>query len=255
MNGRTKTNSPEKKPLEPHIVWEDANLWVLYKPRGFLSQGEIQGSDHVVRWAQKIAGRPYVGLVHRLDRNTSGLMVVAKRTKAAARLTEALQNSQLERRYLALVEGHPQPLFQEKTWTHYLIKNEKINHTTASTSSKHSDAKKSELLMTPWLHLKNGTLCEFVLKTGRSHQIRAQAQASHCPLVGDHQYGSRSPEKEYFLHSYWLRFPHPISREILEFYSTLAPTDQHPMTAINLADLSRIPSNASHLEKWLQEQK
>src|SRR6476646_8222582 len=91
--------------LTPKIIFEDPNLIVLSKPAGLLSQGEHKGDPNLVDWLRIYLGRPYVGLVHRLDRNTSGIMVVAKRTKAAQRLTEQLQSGKLERTYLAWLEG------------------------------------------------------------------------------------------------------------------------------------------------------
>lgn len=78
--------------LKPKILFEDANVIVLSKPAGLLSQGEIKKDENLVGWLRGHLGRHYVGLVHRLDRNTSGLMVIAKRTKAARRLTESLQD-------------------------------------------------------------------------------------------------------------------------------------------------------------------
>src|SRR6185312_17156504 len=87
----------------PKILFEDQHLIVLSKPAGLLSQGEKTGDENLVDWLRTYLGRPYVGLVHRLDRNTSGIMVVAKRTKSAQRLTDALQKGDLHRSYLGWV--------------------------------------------------------------------------------------------------------------------------------------------------------
>lgn len=128
------------------FLYEDQHLVVLNKPAGLLSQGESTGDENLVDLLRVRFGRNYVGLVHRLDRNTSGLMVVAKRSKAANRLTESLQRGKLIRRYLCVVEGKvlpptgyvgragsknsPSGRGADQGWTelsHWLVKNEKTN--------------------------------------------------------------------------------------------------------------------------------
>src|SRR3954466_7112299 len=111
-------------PLSPKILFEDQHLVVLSKPAGLLSQGEKTGDENLVDWLRGYFGRNYVGLIHRLDRNTSGLMVVAKRTKSAQRLTDALQDGSLKRTYLAWVVGD---LRAPTTWEHWLLKDEAKN--------------------------------------------------------------------------------------------------------------------------------
>src|SRR5439155_138429 len=136
--------------------------------------------------------RNYVGLVHRLDRNTSGLMVVAKRTKAARRLTEALQQGELDRRYLGWVVGK---LPAEAEWEHWLLKDENTNKARVfrDWETRPEGAKVAKLRATPKGEgIYKGaalTLVEFILETGRSHQIRAQAAAEGFPLLGDVKYG------------------------------------------------------------------
>src|SRR3954468_14683249 len=110
-------------PASPRILFEDTHLIVLAKPAGLLSQGEHTGGENLVDWLREYLGRPYVGLVHRLDRNTSGIMIVAKRTKSANRLTEALREGALEREYLAWVEGACEP-GREFRGEHRLLKDE-----------------------------------------------------------------------------------------------------------------------------------
>src|SRR6476620_8069363 len=109
-------------PSNPKIIFEDQHLIVLSKPAGLLSQGEHKGDENLVDWLRAYLGRPYVGLVHRLDRNTSGLMVVAKRTKSAQRLTDSLQKGDLERTYLAWLVGNLKETVQ---WQHSLVKDPK----------------------------------------------------------------------------------------------------------------------------------
>jgi 23S rRNA pseudouridine1911/1915/1917 synthase len=217
----TSDASP-KKPLteykyRPVILFEDTHLLVLDKPAGMLSQGEHRGDENLVDWLRVYLGRPYVGLIHRLDRNTSGVMVVAKRTKSAERLTNALQKDQLTRSYLAWLVG---TLPNASRWRHCLQKNEKTNTVTVVRSG----GKESILNVKPVRTLVwRGTpltLAEFILETGRSHQIRVQASHSGFSVLGDRKYGTKQKAPEFegtALHSFRIRFPHPMSGEFLEF--------------------------------------
>src|SRR4051812_11205360 len=110
--------------LIPKIIFEDPHLIVLSKPSGLLSQGEKSGDQNLVDWLRAYFGRHYVGLIHRLDRNTSGIMVVAKRSKSANRITLALQQGKLRRIYLAWLEGE---LVGKKRWLHFVKKDEARN--------------------------------------------------------------------------------------------------------------------------------
>ena len=221
------------------ILFEDQHLIVLSKPAGLLSQGEHTGDENLVDLLREHFGRNYVGLIHRLDRNTSGLMVVAKRTKAAQRLTDSLQQGDLKRNYLAWVHGR---LKSEKHWSHFLSKNEKTN--TVSVIKNPSQGKKSTLTARP---LASGTwdthpltLVEFILETGRSHQIRVQSAFEGFPLLGDSKYGSSLEIKISFprtaLHSHFLSFPHPMSKETLQWHDALPPDmNQIPQLPLDLS--------------------
>lgn len=213
----------------PRLVFEDKHLLVISKPAGLLAQGEITGDENLVDWLRAYLGRPYVGLVHRLDRNTSGLMVVAKRTKSAQRLTDSLQSGELERRYLAWLEG---TLTAPATWTHFLVKDEKTN-TTRAHAREVNGSKKAVLSVTPRetskLRGQPVTLAEFRLETGRSHQIRAQASVERFPLVGDAKYGAAaSGFTRPALHSFYISFPHPMTEERLNFEEPL-PEDMEKL--------------------------
>lgn len=211
--------------MTPKILFEDNHLLVLSKPAGLLSQGEKKGDPNLVDWLRAYLGRPYVGLVHRLDRNTSGIMVVAKRTKSAERLTRALQEGKIFRSYLAWVEG---TLDQEKRWAHYLLKDRQKNLVRVVNKGT-PDAKEAILTATPlersiW-NSRPVTLVEFVLETGRSHQIRVQAAAEGHPLIGDSKYNRRHggdfPRPA--LHSHRLVFEHPVQHELMKFIDPLPP--------------------------------
>lgn len=214
--------------LKPKILFEDTHLVVLSKPAGLLSQGESTGDANLVDWCREYFGRNYVGLVHRLDRNTSGLMVVAKRSKSAERLTEALKRGELIRIYHALLHGK---LSAPAEWVHYLRKNETTN-TVSVVRADASGAKEARLKVIPLVQYRDPspldssasfvTLAEFHLDTGRSHQIRVQSSASGHPLVGDSKYGApRSNLARPALHSAIIRFPHPMTKEPLEFTDPL----------------------------------
>ncbi len=206
---------------QPRIIFEDTHIIVLNKPAGMLSQSDISGDESLVDWLRKYVGRNYVGLVHRLDRNTSGLMVVAKRSKAATRLTDALQNGDLERTYIAVVEGNPP---NEKDLEHYLIKNEKTNEVRVVKDSK--NAKIAKLHFDCFCHTKfqNKDIAALHLKleTGRGHQIRVQCAFEGYPLLGDKKYGSLiSHPGRPALHSYSMKFAHPMGGEPLSFKDPL----------------------------------
>jgi 23S rRNA pseudouridine1911/1915/1917 synthase len=219
----------------PTIIFEDQHLVVLSKPAGLLSQGEKTGDDNLVDWLRGYFGRQYVGLIHRLDRNTSGIMVVAKRTKSAQRLTEALQSGELHRTYLAWIGGD---LKQPQQWRHFLSKNEKTN-TVRVVKSAGGAAKEAALRVRPLLsgqfHGSLMTLAEFVLETGRSHQIRAQAAHEKHALLGDAKYGGLNGFNRPALHSYQLSFPHPMSKEAMTFRAPL-PEDFKSVSKSSLLD-------------------
>lgn len=210
----------------PKILFEDANLIVLSKPAGMLSQGGRKGEPNLVDWLRGYLGRYYVGLVHRLDRNVSGVMVVAKRSKAAARLTQALQEGQLVRIYRGWVKGR---LKTPERWEHRVLKDEKKNQTRVVRQPQ-KNAKQAVLTVSPIAYGKwqqaDVTLAEFCLETGRSHQIRVQSAFEGYPLLGDRKYvqsvSSKSPTfLRPALHSYSVKFPHPISGRELTFESDL----------------------------------
>ncbi len=211
------------------VLFEDQHLIVLSKPAGLLSQGDISEGENLVDLLRERFGRHYVGLVHRLDRNTSGLMVVAKRSKAAERLTRQLQSGELVRKYRAIVYGSL-PLTSPLRWNHWLLKNEQTNQVRVVPSGT-SKAKEAVLYAQPLRTLIHPTgeivtEVEFELETGRGHQIRAQCQASGYPIIGDKKYGnvkSLTLFTRTALHSSFLSFLHPISHEKMTFEQRYSP--------------------------------
>ena len=206
------------------ILFEDQHLIVLSKASGLLSQGDHSGEPSLVDLLRVYFGRHYVGLIHRLDRNTTGLMIVAKRSKSAERLTDQLQTGELTRIYHAILYGKMNSNTSER-WENWLLKNESTNEVRV-TKPHTPHAKHAALTVTPlhhFLHNFSGTqltVAKFELETGRSHQIRAQALAAGYPLIGDTKYGNAKSLTLFHrpaLHSSELTFFHPISREKMSF--------------------------------------
>ncbi len=155
--------------------------------------------------------------------NTSSIMVVAKRTKSASRLSKALQEDKLKRNYLGWVEGN---LKKTAKWTHWLYKDTKKNQVRI-TKENNSKAKKAILKAQPVRNSKwknrNVTLICFQLETGRSHQIRVQTTEEGFPLLGDIKYGNTETKSfgRPALHSYEISFPHPMTGEMMKFKDEL----------------------------------
>ncbi|HCM42105.1 MAG TPA: RNA pseudouridine synthase [Candidatus Omnitrophica bacterium] len=230
---KAAAHSPYQKKLhapdpvtKPRIIFEDSHLIVMDKPAGLLSQEDASGSPSMVDWLRVHFGRNYVGTIHRLDRNTSGIMIFAKRTKSASRLSEALRENKIRRTYLAWLHGN---IRDPQKWVHWLLKDEDKN-TVKVVSPRTHGAKEAILSLKPLRYAeKNGkklTLAEIELETGRSHQIRVQCAVKGFPLAGDVKYGQ--PEDKTFsrpaLHSASVSFPHPMTGEIRAYMAEL-PAD------------------------------
>ncbi len=216
--------APVAPPPEPRIAWEDEHLLVVDKPAGLVvhpGAGHASGTL-VDALAGKIAGgeadRP--GIVHRLDRDTSGLMVVARSPEAHARLQELVRERGLERIYLALVRGVPKsrtgrieaPIGRDRS---------EPTRVSLDTDSPREAVTHFEVER----ELPGHTLLRVRLETGRMHQIRVHLGAIDLPVVGDSVYGVKEPRLErQFLHAAELRFRHPFTGELVETRSEL-PSD------------------------------
>ena len=204
------------------IRHEDADLLVVEKPAGLLSIASPSEpektayaslTDHV-RQGNRL-GRERVWIVHRLDRETSGLMIFAKNEAAKRALQEGWDA--VEKKYLAVVEGAP-PDDAGKFDSHLDESNPlKVYVTREGPETRHA--------LTRYRVTKKGkttTLVELTLETGRRHQIRVQLAAAGCPIVGDGKYGAETnPIKRIALHACTLRFIHPVTRETMRFDSPL----------------------------------
>ncbi len=214
------------KPLE--IIYEDNHIIVCVKPPGVLSQsGDKQLDDMLSLLKEHVKikydkpGDVFLGLVHRLDLNVGGVMVFARTSKAASRLSASIRNKEFKKTYLAIVEGKiVEPDF--KDIVDYIEKDEE----TRTGSITDVDSGKEAVLSYKTLALatidkKPVSLLEVELKTGRFHQIRIQLSSRNHPLLGDKKYGSKisCENSQIGLWAYRLIFPHPTTRENMVFLS------------------------------------
>ncbi len=181
--------------MDLKILYEDNHIIAVYKPSGVLVQGDISGDrslmDEVkeyIKVKHKKPGNVFLGLVHRLDRNVSGIVLYAKTSKGASRLSEQFRYNTVTKIYTAVVEGQVKP--DKGTLVSYLGKDEEKRIAYISDSPKEgfdrAELSYKTLILTP-----NYTLLSIRLKTGRFHQIRAQFSAIGHPVAGDRKYGSK----------------------------------------------------------------
>lgn len=205
-------------------LYLDNHLLVIEKKAGQLTQADQTGdTDLLMTWREYIKirfnkpGNVYLGLVHRLDRPVSGVMVFARTSKAAARLAEQFRTQKIEKKYLALVEGRPG---FSGTMEDYLLK--KGGRVKRAASEKQG-AKKARLSFRTLAESGGKSLVEIDLETGRSHQIRVQFSSRGFPLVGDVKYGASTEfdGKNLALHAFSLSFDHPTRKDRLVFESPL----------------------------------
>jgi len=207
------------------VLYEDNHVIVVYKPANVLSQSDITGDKDMLTIIKEYLkekynkpGNVYLGLVHRLDRPVQGVMVFAKTSKAASRLSSQIQNHEFKKQYLAIING----ILDEKKgeFCDYLEKLE--NGNTVVTDG--SFGKKSVLKYEVLKEVNGCSLVKIELVTGRHHQIRVQFASRGYPLVGDQRYG-KSYLKQICLCSYSLSFIHPTTKEVLNFERLPEKTD------------------------------
>lgn len=216
--------------MELRVLHEDNHLLVVDKPAGLLVQGDRSGDATLLEVAatylkEKYAkpGNVYVGLVHRLDRNVSGVVLLARTSKAAGRLSSQFRDKTVLKTYLAVVEGRPPDRQGElKAW---LAAQGDPRGVTRAENQPFAGAREC-LLRFEVVDSRGGrSLVEVTPITGRRHQIRAQLALIGCPLLGDLKYGASRglPEHRIALHAWKLAVRHPVGGQEMEFTADPPP--------------------------------
>jgi len=211
------------------VLWEDNHLLVVSKPAGLAVQGDLTGDTHLLEWAERYIaekynkpGKAFIGLVHRLDRPVSGVVVLAKTSKALTRMNEIFREKKNTKIYHAItLKSLPG---ESGTLTHHLLKNSETKKAHAYNS--HKPGTKPGVLHYELLKNFAGRyLYEITLETGRFHQIRAQLSKMGSPILGDLKYGALEPlpDRSIGLHSRKLITPHVVAAQ-----PSLTITAPHP---------------------------
>lgn len=224
--------SIDQAQLASRILFEDNHLMVINKLPSEIVQGDKTGDEPLVEALKEYIGVKYhkpgkvfLGVVHRIDRPTSGLVLFARTSKALARLNEMLKTRDILKKYWAVVKNVPPEM--EGSLVHYLRKNEKQNKSYV-VNPEAAGAKKAELTYRVLMQGDHYTLVEVELLTGRHHQIRAQFAALGCPIKGDLKYGAErnNPDGSIHLHARELNFFHPVKKEKIHLW---APVPMEPL--------------------------
>ena len=209
-----------KKTQNPlNILFEDNHLLIVNKPSGLLVQGDKTGDNSLldigksyIKEKYNKSGKVYLGLPHRLDRPTSGIMVLAKTSKALERLNKMFQEKKIKKIYWAIVKANPKEI--EATLIGYMYKNQEKNRSYIHKKAK-KGAKYAELSYKLIGKSKFYNLLEIKLETGRHHQIRVQLASIGCPIKGDIKYGFKRSnlDRSIHLHAKYISFIHPVTKK------------------------------------------
>lgn len=213
------------------ILYEDNHLIAVNKPSGILVQGDSTGDKPMVEIIKDFIkkrdekpGNVFLGVIHRIDRPTSGIILFAKTSKALSRMNKLFADKKVKKTYWAVVEGIVDK--KEQRLEHYLSRNHKLNKSFVTDSN--SDKAKKAVLYYQVLHrLKTYTLLKVTLETGRHHQIRVQLSHNQNTIKGDLKYGSNrsNRDKSISLLAKTLKFIHPVSGKEIEIDAELPHTD------------------------------
>ena len=203
------------------VVYEDNHIIIVSKSSGEIVQGDKTGDEPLSETVKKYIkekyqkpGNVFLGVVHRLDRPVSGLVVFAKTSKALSRLNNMFRDGEVHKTYWAIVRNTPRE--EEATLTHWLVRNEKQNKSYAYDHEVKS-SKKAVLKYRVIGHTDHYSLLEVNLMTGRHHQIRCQLSKMGCPIKGDLKYGAprSNADGSISLLSRRVEFVHPVSKETI----------------------------------------
>lgn len=218
------------------VIYEDNHLLVVKKPINILSQGDNTNDLDMVNLLKRYLkekynkpGNVFVGLIHRLDRPVGGIMVFAKTSKCASRLSEQVRNKTIKKTYKAVI--HKTMDKKEGTLKDYLYKNKKTNMVSVVTKN-HKEAKDAVLDYKTLASNDEFSLVEIDIHTGRPHQIRVQFSSRNHPLYGDQRYGNSKVGEQIALWSYKLEFNHPTTKERLVF--TCDTPNEYPWNLFKL---------------------
>ena len=205
------------------VIFEDNHIIVVEKPPNIPSQSDKTADldmltivKNYIKEKYNKPGNVYLGLVHRLDRPVGGVMIFAKTSKSASRLSNQVREKVFKKEYLAVVDGK----FENKrgTLVNYLYKDERNNISkVVSKEKKNAKEAKLDYEVIKYNEVKNLSLLKINLHTGRHHQIRVQLSNFNHSIFGDQKYGTRGKGKQIALWAYKLTIEHPISKEKMEF--------------------------------------
>lgn len=205
--------------MKIEVLYEDNHLLIVNKASGDLAQGDKTGDiplvEHAKEYIKKKYNKPgdvFLGIPHRIDRPTSGILMFARTSKSLARLNEMFQKKSIQKTYWAVVKNMPPK--ESDVLVHYLLKNEAKNKSIAKTEM-FNNALQSELSYKVIGKSKQYHLLEVHPKTGRHHQIRVQLSTIGCPIKGDVKYGfpRANEDKSIHLHARKIDFIHPVTKE------------------------------------------
>ncbi len=218
------------------VLYEDNHIIIVRKDPGEIVQADKTGdtplSETVKDWIKEKYNKPgnvFLGVVHRLDRPVSGIVVFAKTSKALTRLNEMFRNGEIEKTYWAITRGTPPA--EQGHLTHYITTVERNNKSYASLKPS-KGAKEASLTYKVLSHGDHYNLLEIHLETGRKHQIRVQLSSIGCPIKGDLKYGDRrsNPDGSISLMARRIKFIHPVSGKLIDVSAT--PPDDNLWIAL-----------------------
>lgn len=215
----------EENEINLKVIYEDNHIIVVEKPANIPSQGDKTGDLDMLTIIKAYLkekynkpGNVYLGLVHRLDRPVGGVMVFAKTSKAASRLSEQVREKVFKKKYLVIVNGK----FEEKKGTlkDYLLKNERLNKSrVVEEGTKNSKYAELDYEVLKYDKEQNLSLLKINLHTGRHHQIRVQLSSRDHSIYGDAKYNGRGSARQLYLWAYELTIQNVVSKEEMTFTS------------------------------------